>query len=93
MLAPFCESVSSSPWNFFGISKQTRLVPSVTRILSVFIQCNPLLGRRSVFEMRPAAIMMSPPSIFCSPEVVRTVTLNSSPDRPCTLRVSAATRI
>jgi hypothetical protein len=38
------------------------------------------------------AIRMSLPSIFCSPEGARTVRLTSSPDRPFTLRVSAATR-
>jgi hypothetical protein len=36
----------------------------------------------------PAATRMSLPSIFCSPEVVRTVTLTSFPDWPCTLRGS-----
>ena len=36
----------------------------------------------AVLGTRPAATRMSLPSIFCSPEGVRTVRLTSSPDRP-----------
>jgi hypothetical protein len=43
----------------------------------------------AVFGTRPAAARMSLPSIFCSPEGVRTVRLTPSPDRPWTLRVCA----
>ena len=41
--------------------------------------------------MRPVATRMSLPSIACSPEAVRTETATSSPERPRTSRISAAT--
>ena len=45
-----------------------------------------------VFGTRPAATRMSLPSISCSPDGVRTVTRTPSPERPWTLRASAADR-
>ena len=76
-------------------TRRSRLQSLIDANVSAIIQLDAdlLEPDPGVFGMRPVATKISLPSIFCLPEVVRTITLTSSPDLPCTLRVSVATRI